>query len=167
MKTLTYTKLAPIPEDGTAEQTKERMQHSGRLRRPRNRGHAVIEVAFLCPWILFLFMGTFDMGFYSHALIATENAARAGAEYTSGNRLTAANQAGACRYALEELKAMSNVRGLTTCDSSPLIVTASPVTIDGWNASSVSVTYRTDKLIPIPGLLGQQNITRTVTMLVK
>jgi hypothetical protein len=108
------------------------------------------------------------MGFYTHALIATQNAARAAATHTSRNFLTAADYIGACKYALYELKAMSNVRTLTNCNSSPLMVTASAVTgVDGWPASSVSVTYRTNTLIPIPGLLGQLNITRTVQMMVK
>jgi hypothetical protein len=113
-------------------------------------------------------MGTFDMGFYSHAVIATQNAARAAAAHTSRHSSTADDYVGACRYALEELKAMSNVRNLATCNSSPLIVTATTVPgPDGWPASSVSVTYRTNRLIPIPGVVGQLNITRTVRMMVK
>jgi len=109
------------------------------------------------------------MGFYTHALIATQNAARAAATYTSGNSLTAADSTRACQYARYELKAMSNVRTLTDCNSIPLIVTASAVTgADGWPASSVTVTYRSDRLIAIPGLLVDQlNITRTVQMMVK
>ena len=145
----------------------KRLTQSGRLRRPR-RGHAVLEVALLSPWIFFLFVGTLDMGFYTHALIATQNAARAGAAHTSRNSLTAADSAGACQYALEELKTMTNVRTLANCSSTPLIVTASAVTgVDGWPASSVSVTYRTNRMIPIPGLTGQLDITRTVQMMVK
>ena len=141
------------------------MQRSGNLH--GRRGHAVIEVALLSPWIFFLFMGAFDMGFYTHALIATQNAARAAAAYTSRSSLTAADSAGACRYALAELKAMSNVRNLSSCNSSPLVVTASSVTgTDGSPASSVSVTYKSNKLIPIPGLTGQLNISRTVQMMV-
>jgi hypothetical protein len=127
----------------------------------------VIEVALLSPWIFFLFMGILDMGFYTHALIATQNAARTAAAYTSRSKLTAADSAGACRYALTELKAMSNVRNLSSCNSSPLVVTASSVTgADGSPASSVSVTFQSNKLIPIPGLTGQLNITRTVQMMV-
>ena len=141
------------------------MRRSGKLR--GCRGHAVIEVALLSPWIFFLFMGTLDMGFYTHAMIATQNAARAAAAYTSRSALTATDASGACRYALTELKAMSNVRNLKTCNASPLVVTASSVTgADGSPASSVSVTYRSNKMIPIPGLTGRLNITRTVQMMV-
>jgi Flp pilus assembly protein TadG len=132
------------------------------------RGHAVIEVALLSPWIYFLFMGTLDMGFYAHAIISTQNAARAAVAYTSRSSTTAADSTGACKYALAELKAMSNARTLTTCNSSPLLVTATAVTgVDGSPASSVSVTYKTDKLIPIPGLTNQLNVTRTVQMMLK
>jgi hypothetical protein len=108
------------------------------------------------------------MGFYTHAIIATQNAARAAAAYTSRSSTAAADSAGACKYALAELKTMKNVRSLTNCNASPLVVTATAVTgADGSPASTVSVTYRTDNLIPIPGLAGQLNITRTVQMMVK
>jgi Flp pilus assembly protein TadG len=143
------------------------MQPSGRLRSPR-RGHAVLEVALLSPWIFFLFIGTLDLGFYTHALIATQNAARAAAAYTSRIPLKVDDSLGACTYALAELNAMSNVRSLASCNALPLIVTASKVTgVDGSDASSVSVTYRTNKWIPIPGLAGQLTVTRTVQMMVK
>jgi Flp pilus assembly protein TadG len=156
----TSTKPLPVPPHYGAAET--RFGHRQR------RGHAVIEVALLAPWLLFLFIGIFDAGFYMHALIATENAARAAATYTSRSSLTADNSAGACRYALDELQAMSNVRGRSTCGASPLIVTASKITdADGWPASLVSVTYRTDRMIPVLGIMGQLNVTRTVQMLVK
>jgi len=151
---------------GARERTKERMQQSVRVR--RRRGNAVIEVTLLAPWIFFLFVGTFDMGFYVYALITTQNAARAAATYTSRTSATAADSARACQYALAEMKAMSNVRSLASCSSNPLIVTASAVTgVDGWDASSVSVTYQSNRLVPIPGLTGRLNITRTVQMRVK
>jgi Flp pilus assembly protein TadG len=127
-----------------------------------------MEVALLSPWIFFLFAGAFDLGFYSYALIATQNAARVAVEYTSRSSTTAADSSGACQYALDEMKAMRNVRNLTNCNSTPLIVTASAVTgVDGSPASSVSVTYQSDRFIPIPGLMGQLNVTRTVQMMLK
>ena len=58
-------------------------------RREKQKGHAVLEAAFLAPWVIFLFVGAFDMGFYCYALICTENAARIGAMYTSGSASTA------------------------------------------------------------------------------
>ena len=131
----------------------------------RTRGTAVIEVALMAPWIFFLFAGALDMGFYSYSMIATENAARVAAEYTSKSVSTAADSSSACQYALDEMINLSNVRNLSKCDTSPLVVTATSLTgIDGSAASSVTVTYKTDFLIPIPGVTGQLNITRTVQM---
>jgi Flp pilus assembly protein TadG len=129
----------------------------------------MVEVALMSPWILFLFMGVFDFGFYMYALICTENAARVGALYTSSSPATASDSAGACTYALAELSGMANVRSLANCNSSPLTVTASPVTAansaDGAAAASrVTVVYTTMQLIPIPWLTGQVQITRFVEM---
>src|SRR5438105_4149666 len=115
----------------------------------RKRGHAVMEVALFAPWIFFMFSGALDMGFYEYALMGTQNAARVAAEYTSGSSTTAADSTTACQYALTELYSMHNVRSLTTCNASPLVVTATAVTgVDLSNATSVSVTYTTDLLIP-------------------
>lgn len=126
-------------------------------------GHAVVEIAFLLPWVFFLFAGALDMGFYSHALIATTNAARAAAlSGASASAAAGANSAQACAYAIAELRGMPNVRGLASCDAAPLIVTATAVTgADGAGATEVRVVYTTPRMIPIPGLPGQLTITRT------
>jgi hypothetical protein len=111
----------------------------------------------LLPWYAFLFVGTFDWGFYSHALISTRAAARSAAVYTSTSSSTAADQTTACIYARSELRVSSNVSSTTTCQSAPLIVTASSVTgADGQPASQVTVKYQSLSLIPIPGLLTNQ-----------
>lgn len=131
----------------------------------RTRGHAVVEVALLSPWIFFLLAGALDMGFYSYALIATQNAARVAAEYTSKSTLTAGDNLSACQYALDEMSSLSNVKNLSSCGGTPLTVTATQVTgPDLAPATSVSVTYQTAFLIPIPGLAGRLTITRTVKM---
>jgi len=141
------------------------MRKQSTHRRNSIRGHSVVEVALLAPWIFFLFAGTLDLGFYAYALIATQNAARAGAEYTSKSTKTSTDSTGACQYALIGLQAMPNVRSLSSCSGAPLTVTASQVTgIDGKLASSVSVTYQTNYFIPIPGVAGQMNVTRAVQM---
>ena len=63
---------------------------------------------------------------------------------------------------------MRNVRGLSSCDSLPVIVTATSVTgVDGGAATSVSVTYRTDQLFPLPGLTGRLAVTRTAQMRIR
>jgi len=133
----------------------------------RERGHAVLETALLLPWVLFLFVGAFDFGFYSYALISTQNAARVAAWYTSQSKSTAADAATACTYALAELQALPNVgTSVTTCSASPVVVTATQVTgVDNAEASQVSVTYTSPQLIPIPGALpGKYTFDRTVQM---
>jgi len=137
----------------------------GLHRRERQRGHAVVETALLAPWIFLLFAGTFDVGMYGYALISTENAARAAAVYTSTSTTKAGDTTRACQYALAEMGSLPNVSGLTTCNAYPVMVNATPVTgVDGASASSVSVTYRTPQLIPIPGLMGRLTVTRTIQM---
>jgi Flp pilus assembly protein TadG len=129
------------------------------------RGHAVIEVALLAPWIFFLFIGAVDLGFYNYAIISTENAARVAVEYTSASSAKATDSVGACTYVLAELNSMSNVQGLSTCTSLPVTVTATQVAgPDGAQASSVAVTYQTILMFPIPGLAGQFTITRVAEM---
>src|SRR6185369_6917536 len=109
-------------------------------KRKRGRaGHAVVELSLMLPWIYFLFAGAFDMGFYSHSLIAATNAARAAALYTSSNPGAVDDAAGACAYARTELHGMANAKDLTGCDAPPLRVTAeSVVGLDGAQASRVT-----------------------------
>jgi Flp pilus assembly protein TadG len=135
----------------------------------RSGGHAAVEVSLLAPWILFLFIGVLDLGFYSYALICTQSAARVAVVFTSVRSATAADSAAACQSALGEMSMMANVRSLSTCNSYPLIVTATAVTgVDGAPASEVAVTYQTDQLIPIPGLLaGRLTVTRRAQMRVQ
>jgi Flp pilus assembly protein TadG len=132
------------------------------------KGHAVIEAALLLPWILFLFIGVFDLGFYNYSLISTENAARIAAWYTSQSTSTAADSTTACTYALAELQALPNVgTQITSCNGSPVTVTATLVSsgADGALASQVTVSYKTPQLIPIPGALsGQFTFSRSVEM---
>ena len=76
------------------------------------RGEAVLELAFLVPWIFFLFAGAFDTGFYSYALIATQEAARAGAEYTSRSSSAVSDSVAACQFVIVQMRALSNVSRL-------------------------------------------------------
>jgi Flp pilus assembly protein TadG len=146
------------------------MQNS---RRSRCRGGSALEAAFLLPWYLFLFVGAFDFGFYAHALISVQSAARTVAMYSSIDSAkttsNTTNDTATCTYAKEELKVTANIGDSLTCKSLPLIVSYSQVTgassADGNPAAQVSVTYQTLRLIPIPGILTNQlTITRTVQM---
>jgi Flp pilus assembly protein TadG len=135
--------------------------------RKKQRGNNMIEFALLMPWYLFLFVGAIDYGFFSFGLIATQNAARVAALYCAGSSTAASDQDTACQYSLDQLRTMPNIgTAVTTCGAAPLVVTAAPVPgPDGQQAASVTVTYTTPQLIPIPGLLpGQLTISRTVKM---
>jgi Flp pilus assembly protein TadG len=137
-------------------------------RRKSQRGGSALEMALMLPWYMFLFVGTFDWGYYAHSLISTESAARVAALYTSQSSSTAANQSVACILAKEELRVATNISstGTPTCAASPLIVTASSVTGPDNNAASqVTVTYTTVSLIPIPLLLEKSaTFYRVITM---
>ena len=141
------------------------------LKRRARSGHAAVEIALMAPWIFFLFVGVFDFGFYAYAAIATQNAARVGAMYTSSSSTLASDATGACTYVLEEMRQLPNVRNaVTACTALPLIVTAASVDpgVDGAPASRVSVTYQTIPMIPIPGIMtGQLALTRNVEMRIK
>ena len=123
----------------------------------------------MAPWIILLFLGVFDFGFYAYAAISTEHAARVAALYTSSSVSNQSDTTGACYYALQALQDLPNVgSGVTTCTALPVQVNAAAVTgPDGAPASQVSVTYQTVPLFPIPGLMGQMTITRTVQMKVQ
>ena len=134
------------------------------------RGNSLVEFSLLLPWYVFLFIGIFDFGFYSYALIATETAVRVAGEYCASSTTAAADSTTACGYVLDQLRGLPNVgMNLASCAASPVVVTTSLVsgssTPDGANAANVVVSYTTPRLIPIPGILaGQITISRTVLM---
>ena len=127
----------------------------------------------MAPWILFLFMGTMDFGFYAYSAVATENAARAAVERTAIDITTAGDSTTACQYALAELKGMANAHGQTTCatsagavsSSQPIAVVATQVAgIDGSLAAQVAVTYQATTMFLLPALPSQYTVTRTAQM---
>jgi hypothetical protein len=134
-------------------------------------------MAFMLPWIVFLFVGAFDWGFYAHALISTESAVRVAALYGSNAASGKVSSTAACTLVLDELKIVSNVTNLTSCTgtlsaSQPVILSATcPATsssLDNLNTVQMALTYQTLQLIPIPGLLmGQATIYRTVQLPMK
>jgi Flp pilus assembly protein TadG len=136
---------------------------SGLVSRRRRRGSSVIETTLIFPWFVFLFVGAFDWGFFAHALISVESAARVAALY-SASQSSAPSVSTLCPIVRNELKIVSNVNDSLTCTSSPLVVSVtSGAGPDGQTAYTVSVTYTTLQLIPIPGLLkGQSTFTRFV-----
>ena len=150
---------------------------SGTFRKRRCRGNAMVEVALLAPWIFFLFIGVLDFGFYSYALICTQNAARSAALANASQG--GANSTSACTIVMNEMNSLPNRSLLTSCivgtcpsttgsvtKTQPLAVTACAVAgPDGGQAVHVIVSYFSIPMIPIPGVLtGQLTMTRTVEM---
>jgi Flp pilus assembly protein TadG len=142
------------------------------LKNSSRKGHAVIEVALLAPWIFFLFAGALDMGFYMYSALSVENAARVAVLHiaVSPDVASDANAAQFARtYVCNELRMLPNVG--STCPTSVVSVSVptQPFTgSDGDAATQVSVTYTTVPLVPIPGLnpgpRGQWTFTRSVQM---
>jgi len=150
------------------------MKHGSKKR--AEGGNAIIEVSLMLPWILFLFVGVLDFGFYSYAAICTQNAARVAALANAYSTSAASDTSGACVIVLQEMNSLPNAQTLTSCSSGacpstpgfvnaahPIAVTACPVNgPDGTSAASITVTYLSIPLIPIPGVvMGQLTITRT------
>ena len=142
----------------------------------RERGNSVIEFTLLLPWLLFLFMGVFDFGFYTYALISMENAARVAAVRAAANSGVAADQHGACALAIEELRGLPNI-GQTfnsPCNSDPVTVTsvycddstpcaAGLTSADSGPAVLVTVTYQMPALFRVP-IRGLSRLSQTAQM---
>jgi Flp pilus assembly protein TadG len=155
----------------------DKINHSSRkLRRVADGrcGNAIIEFSLLMPWLIFLFVGALDWGFYMYSLISTQAASRVGAVYASSSPGAMADKAGICLYALEQLRRMPNVgSGASSCvtgsgvsSSAPVGSSVTSVTgVDGKPAVQVSVTYQTPLYIPLMTYLRSQVvITRTMQM---
>jgi|HubBroStandDraft_4_1064222.scaffolds.fasta_scaffold225659_2 Flp pilus assembly protein TadG len=144
------------------------LQRPGKASRGRanQRGQAVIETALLLPWLVFCFVGAFDLGVYSYALISAENAARVVGMYASASTSVASNPSLACTYALAELKDSPGVGNTSSCSANGVVnvsATYLATGADGLPAAQVTLTYKPTQVIPLPGLLnGSLTITRTV-----
>jgi len=134
--------------------------------RANQRGQSVIETVLLLPWLVFCFVGAFDLGIYSYALISAENAARVVGMYASTSTSVAENPTLACSYALAELKDSPGVGSTSSCSSGGVVnVSTSYLATgaDGLPAAQVSITYKPTQVISLPGLInGSLTITRTV-----
>jgi Flp pilus assembly protein TadG len=145
-------------------------------RASRRRGHAIVELSLMMPWIFFLFVGALDFGFYAYAMISVENATRVAALGASMSESAASDYDQACRYVRDELSRLPNVAGkIDGCGVAPLKVQVTrvvaadsgvaPVLNPPPGAARVTVTYDTLPLIPIPGLMtGKLTIMRTAEM---
>jgi Flp pilus assembly protein TadG len=143
-------------------------------------GSSIVEMALLAPWIFFLFIGIFDLGFYLYAASCAQSAARIAAIQTASNPGLSSGllQSMACNAAMLEMVRVPNTHTISRCDVAPLMVTQQTLTnsttpacadcgplpnLDPTGVSSlVTVTYQSGLFVPIPGLLKNQlNLTRT------
>jgi Flp pilus assembly protein TadG len=99
-----------------------------RNRRDRQGGNAIVEFSLMIPWIVFLFVGILDFGFYSYAAIATQNAARAAAIQLSADQLSQTNTI-ACSAAMGELQGLPNMAGVTCATSAASVTDAQPFAV--------------------------------------
>lgn len=125
------------------------------------KGQSLAEVGLLIPWLVITFIAVLDFGFCAYGLIATEDAARIGAEWGAASASNA--QSGstftsqACTYAVAELQYAPNVgTSVSTCGgSSPISVTATYNSsgADTLPTVTVTVTY-TVNLLAVPHVAG-------------
>ena len=137
----------------------------------------MMELALFSPWIIFLFVGALDWGFYSSALITAQAALRSAVLYTSSDPTYAGRTDFACPIVLGEMSKLPNIgSGVTTCGTGgPTTMTSNPAVLaeaivgpDGAGASRVTVTYRSIIVVPIPGLLARQfTFSRSATMRIR
>jgi len=127
------------------------------MKRHPERGNSIIEFSLMAPWLVVLFIGAMDWGFYAYSLIATEAAARVSCLYTSASATTVTDTTTVCTYALGQLRRMPNVGPtMNTCAVGSAVSSASPVGVsassvtgpDGNSAAQVSVTYLTPVFVP-------------------
>src|SRR5215813_10372427 len=82
----------------------------------KTRGAAMMELALLSPWIIFLFIGALDWGFYAVSLITLENASRVAAVYAANGNYN--DNTGICDVLRSEMTSLSNMQGVSTCGGS-------------------------------------------------
>ena len=111
-----------------------------RNRRKLEKGSALIEMAFMMPWIAFLFVGILDFGFYSYASIATQNAVRAMAIQDANVRGTLSTLQ-LCQIAKNEMGFVTNVAGMGACAvTQGGVTTSTPLWVCAGILTSASTT---------------------------
>jgi len=130
------------------------------------RGSSLVEFALIVPWYVLLFIGSYDLGLYSYALITVESAARIAAAHCAAS-VAAVTDGTACTLVKDQLKYLPATPP-TVCTGNPLTVTATAVAGPEGVANSaaqVTVSYTMPTVPGLPGLIpGQYTVRRTVTM---
>jgi Flp pilus assembly protein TadG len=145
----------------------------GPSRRQRRSGNSIIEFAFIAPWFLLLFIGSFDLGLYSYALISVENGARVAAIYcgTSGAIASSCQSTPTTTFCSLALAQVANLPNAPSTCVSPIAVSAAYSATGGPDSGpevTVTVQYTMPALPLIPGsggnnlLPGQYTVVRRV-----
>jgi Flp pilus assembly protein TadG len=127
------------------------------------KGQSAIEIAFMAPWIFFLFIGVIDLGFWSYQMICLENATRQIGIYASksGPAVTTTMRQIACG----ELNRVINIPPATCVSDTTAVQLAflgTTTNAGDPDRYRLSLSVPMTPMIPIPGLLQTSRITRTV-----
>jgi len=103
-----------------------------RTHRHPQRGQSMVEVAVVAPVLVLLLLAAADFGRIFYTNVALNNAVRAGAQYGSQSRVTAANATG--------------IRNAVTTDASNITLSGTPsvsqcTCISGSNVAVCTSTY--------------------------
>jgi hypothetical protein len=127
-----------------------------RLRRShKRRGAALAELAYVLPFLLFLFVIGADWARLLYYTISCEACARAGALYGADPEVAATSP-----YPSLQAAAQAEAPLLST----PPAITVTPVTINGRPGVKVTATLTFTTITSFPGVPSPQLLTRSVEM---
>ena len=122
-------------------------------------GQSLVELSLLLPVIMFILLGTADLGRAFNAHITITGAAYKGAIYGSASPTNAADSTGIRTAALADT---------TTLTGTPPTVTSATGTDPyGYQTVTVTVSYSFQALFPYPGLPSSIPLQRSAKMRVK
>ncbi len=121
--------------------------------RPRERGQAVLELAFALPFLMLLVLGAVDFGRVFFVSVQVGQAARQGVAYAAASTTNAADTTGIHNAALDGITGVA----------SPLTVTATGPTNDtsGGRYAKVTVTTTFLTLFDWPGIPHSIPVTKS------
>ena len=128
-----------------------------RMRRRRERGQGLVELALITPVFLILALGIFDYGRVYFAYVSVTNGARTGADYAAANPTQAADLAGIKAAALTETNEL-----LDTSETNPSVAVTTGTDTNGSPYADVTMTYTFTTLFGWPGLPDSFDVQRTV-----
>ena len=120
------------------------------------KGAATVELAMLCPFLIFLFVAGLDYSRVFYASVVTANCARNGALYASDRNV-------ADRSPYETLEA-AVLADATDLSGTLQISRLEGVDARGYGWVEVTVVYPFETVVNYPGIPSRVDISRTVRM---